>query len=170
MRNDSLGDCGTSIPGASKALTTLSITGWYGRAVLCTWSIFSYGGCHIAFSPFIFLTSSLADELVEGRGHVFPFQYIARLQLIPDTQDMTALWKGRTTKPEKPERKNEFQCCLCSLNFSQTKVLGSGKIKLLNHCFLRPLSAISLEQGAGGSGGKAEGEKRIIERLCMQKS
>ena len=41
------------------------------------------------------------------------------------------------------------------------------KIKLLNQRFVRPLPAISLELGAGGSGGKSKGGKISIKGLYM---
>lgn len=82
MRRESLGDCGTWIPGASKAPRTLLITDQCGTTLWCTWPILSYGSIHHALEPFIFLTSWLADELLECRDHVFLFQYRARLYQI----------------------------------------------------------------------------------------
>jgi len=82
MRRESLGDCGTWIPGASKAPRTLLITDQCGTTLWCTWPILSYGctwpilsygSIHHALEPFIFLTSWLADELLECRDHVFLF-------------------------------------------------------------------------------------------------
>lgn len=40
-------------------------------------------------------------------------------------------------------------------------------LKIIN--FLRPLSTVGLELGAGGSGGKAEGEKTGIEGWCTER-
>lgn len=47
--------------------------------------------------------------------------------------NMWLLWKGTLTKAETPVRKGGFQCCLSSLNSSQTEVSGLAKIVHWGH-------------------------------------